>query len=133
MSKMDEIRQRYDLTAKKSIAVYIALAVLNFYGGDIAMGISNLFIVAFLVGFTFMIKRTDATPRVWLVSALAMPLTITIFHEVIDLSANPIDWVYVVKALQMVVLHLVVGGTYYSRIARPVYVDPNKPQEKSFK
>jgi hypothetical protein len=47
MSKMDEIRQRYDLTAKKSIAVYITLAVLNFYGGDIAMGISNLFIVAF--------------------------------------------------------------------------------------
>jgi hypothetical protein len=112
---------------------YAALCGLNFYGQDYANAITNIFIVGCLVGFTFTIKRTDATPRVLLVAALALQIPVTIAHEVTYLSANPIDWVYVIEALQMVMLHLVVGGIYYSRIARHPIVDPTKANEKSFK
>jgi hypothetical protein len=198
--KMDEIRQRYELTGKRQIAVFIVLWVLiiagfaigllnvashgddlvvlivslctsvlyiffmvyalfgskmrilsyqiimlifaaglatlagfRFWNKDYAFAITDLLIVACLAAFVFTIKRTDATPRVLLVSALALQIPLTIFSEVGYLSASSIDWAYVAEAFQFVVLHLVAGGIYYSRIARHPIVDPAKANEKSFK
>jgi hypothetical protein len=114
-------------------ACYAVLCGLNFYGGDYTIAITNLLIIGCLVGFTFTIKRTAATPRVLLVAALALQVPVTIGHEVLCFSTSPINWVYVAKAFQMVVLHLVVGGIYYSRIARHPIIDSSKANEKSFK
>lgn len=114
-------------------AAFAALCGCRFYIHDYAYAITDLLIVGCLVGFVFTIKRTDATPRVLLIAAMALQIPLTIFSEVAYLSADPIDWAFAAEAIQMVVVHFVANGIYYSRIARHPIVDPTKAGEKSFK
>jgi hypothetical protein len=113
-----------------SIAV---LSGLRFYNRDHAYAITDLLIVGCLVGFVFTIKRTDATPRVLLISTLALQIPLTIFNEVANFSSSAIDWSLVAEALQMSVVFFVANGIYYSRIARHPIIDPARAGEKSFK
>jgi hypothetical protein len=67
------------------------------------------------------------------VAALALQIPLTIFREVNYFSMDPVDWANVAEAFQMLVLHLVINGIYYSRISRHPIADPTKANEKSFK